>query len=244
MTVVVANYELSLICLEIMILWYLDKKTGWVNNRRGRRLVLVVCTSVLLTMQVGLAYDLSSYEQGEIGTSSRGFDRSYERYVDLQPGETRKLGTLSNWNTVTYLEVEVHPSHNNVTFYIIDENRPEVNYTFENLSERVSFLLPYRYTRPYVIANWTANLYNPSETESAIVSVSIQSPWIEDEWFIARRPILLWHTFPSIVLPVLWGYTGLSLLSARLKKSAAPVQISNQPQDVGNTTGQQSQVQT
>jgi hypothetical protein len=122
-------------------------------------------------------------------------------------------------------------------FYIMDENRPEVNYTSENFSESVHFLLPYRYTRPFVIANWTTNLYNPSETELVTAQVTILSSLMEDEWYISIGPIVSLHIFPSMILLALWGYVGYSLYRAKSRKPAAGVQVSEQPQDVGNTLG-------
>ncbi|RDE17611.1 MAG: hypothetical protein C4K49_02110 [Candidatus Thorarchaeota archaeon] len=201
------------VILEVIVLYCLNSRTGWVNKRRTRRLVIVISASVLLAIQVPLTCDMISYEQGDIGYSFPDGDWPYDEYVQVEPGETQKLGTVSNWNTLIYLEALTSPSVGNATFYFLDENLPDAKYTAENFSWNGYFRLPYRYTSLFVIANWTANLYNPSGTEPATVRVEIHTWVIEwDNVFGEALFTIWWHVLPLIILPVLWVYVGLSLL--------------------------------
>ncbi|RDE17005.1 MAG: hypothetical protein C4K49_03905 [Candidatus Thorarchaeota archaeon] len=229
-----------LIFPEIAVLSLFNVRTGWTANRRSRTLVLTVCTSALLVLQAGLVYDLQSYYQGEINRTG------WEESVDLPPEGTYHSKSLSNWYTVENLYLELFDWSGNVTFYIVDENIPQNKFEQGNCSHAcvLNLRLPYRYSYAFVVANWTIGLYNPSQNESIHGFITNSMAVIADEHFGVRQAVVIFHAWPLTAILTLWEYTGLSLLSAGLKKSVSPVQKGNQSQDVENTTGQQNQDQT
>ena len=227
-----------LIFPEIAVLSFFNVRTGWATKRKSRTLVLTVCTSALLVLQVGLVYDLQSYYQGEI--------HWWDESVDLPPGGTYHSKSLSNWYTVENLDLELWDWSDNVTFYIADENIPQNKFEQGNYSQdcTLSLKLPYRYSYAFVVANWTIGLHNPSQNESIHGFIGNLFPVIADGYFGVVRAVVIFHAWPLTAILTLWEYTGLSLLFAGLKKSVSPVQISNQSQDVENTTEQHYQEQT
>jgi len=243
MTTIVNVFPILSLCLivfEVLVLSSLNTRTGWVKNRRIRRRVLLVCTSTLLIIQTGLAYDLYSYYQGRIGDSgSMGFP-GYEENFDILPGESRQIGPLSNWFTVAALSVRLWSSPNEVTFYITDENIPQIKYEEGNYSGGELYLmLPYRFSRPFVIANWTINLCNPSQTEIIYVGIGVDSAIVSGVK-VAEVAAAFPHLWPFIAALTLWFYTDLSLSLEKSRKPTGRVQASGQPQDGGRSTGQEN----
>ncbi len=231
--------SLCLIAFELLVLSWLNTRTGWVKNRRIRKRVLLVCTSTLLIIQAGLAYDLYSYYQGQIGDSgSMGF-LGHEGSFDILPGESRQIGPLSNWFTVAAFSVLLWSSPNEVTFYITDENIPQIKYEEGNYSGGELYLmLPYRFSRPFVIANWTVNLCNPSQTETIYVDIRIDSGIVSGVK-VAEIAAAFPHLWPFIAVLTLWFYTDVSIQLERSHRPASHVQVSEQPQDGGSSTAQE-----
>lgn len=238
--------EICLIGLELLILWSLNARTGWVKNRSTRRRVLLVCTSTLLVIQAGLAYDLLSYYQGEIGYEGpmMGFP-VYGNHFNILPGESCKIGRLSNWFTAGNLYVRIRSSDNNVTFFVTDENIPQIRHEEGNYSDcELLFVLPYRFSRPFVVANWTVNLYNPSQNESIFVSVSMFSDPMEDVGIIAMHTVIFSHEWPLIAVLTLWFYTDVSIQLEKSRRPASHVQAREQPHDVRSSTAEENPEKT
>ncbi len=234
---VLIEFTLLLVFPEIVILSLFNVGTGWATKRKSRRLVLAVCTSALLTLQAGLAYDLQSYYQGEI------YGPFWGESVDLPPGETYHSKSLSNWYTVRDLDLQLRDWSGNVTFYITDENIPQNKYEQGNYSQycRFSLRLPYRYSYAFVVANWTINLYNPSQNESIYGFIGI-NVFITDGYF-PMRAVLMCHGLPLIAILTLWVYTGFSMRLERSRRPASRAQVSEQPQDGGSSAAQEDSEQ-
>jgi len=198
---------------QLLVLWWLDAHTGWAKNRRTRRRVLLVSTLALLFLQAGLAYDLQSYYQGAIEYRPRGMGL-YQGSLDIQPGESFRIGSMSNFYTVVDLWVYIGSGPSNVTLFMMDENTPQVRNELGNYSQAVLwFRLPYRYSRPFVIASWTVNLYNPSQNETIYVYISISSDSLMvDPPEPEKRWIDFSHLWPLIAIATLWLYTGFSMV--------------------------------
>jgi len=227
-------FALLLIFSEIVVLSLFNVWTGWATKRRSRTLVLTVCTSALLALQVGLVYDLQSYYQGEI--------HWWEESVDLPPGGTYHSKSLSNWYTVENLDLELRDWSDNITFYIADENIPQNKFEQGNYPQdcELHFRLPYRYSYAFVVANWTIGLYNPSQNESIHGFISNLFVMIADGHFGVVRAVVMFHAWPLVAILTLWVYTGFSMRLERSRRLAGRVQVSEQPQDGGSSTAQEN----
>lgn len=90
----------------------------------------------------------------------------------LDPGEAYTSDTLSFRFVVLDGVLRLSTDGENVTFYISDENTPEIQYyagNYTNSSERL-FRLPYAYLGFYSEAKWTMHFYNPSQNATVEVS--------------------------------------------------------------------------
>jgi len=229
--------EILLIVFELLILASLNARTGWVRKKGSGRLVLMVCTSILLALQAGLVYDLQSYYQGEIGFKGGSWgDFRHDESVVILPGGTYQTKSISNWHTVMDLYIRIETAPVNATLYIRDENSPQVMRQLGNYSYAiVCFRLPYLYSCPFVIANWTANVHNPSQNESIDVSISIFREPVEDSGSLLQDSVVSPHNYPSIAIVTLWFYALWTMHHERPRKPTSHVQVGNQPEDCGST---------
>ena len=227
-----------LIFPEIAVLSLFNVRTGWTADRRSRTLVLTVCTSALLVLQAGLVYDLQSYYQGGI------YGTGWEESVDIPPEGTYHSRSLSNWYTVENLYLELFDWSGNVTFYIVDENIPQNKFEQGNCSHAcvLNLRLPYRYSYAFVVANWTIGIHNPSQNESIHGFIGIFIFITEGPFSV--RQVVLYHGWPLVAILTLWVYTGFSVHLERSRRRAGRLQVSEQPQDGGSSTAQESPEQT
>jgi hypothetical protein len=131
--------------------------------------VLLLSTLVISPVLILNQYEINAYYYGKGNVS--------DIFV-LSPGERNKLGPLSNQGALhdSFFLVHILVENGNVTFYIMDENRPDVfyyldSYANETFIDPVS--LPYRDSEPFIVANWTANYYNPSQDQAIEVNTQI-----------------------------------------------------------------------
>jgi hypothetical protein len=131
----------------------------------------------------------------------------------LSPGERNKLGPLSNLGALdgSDFEVQILVENGNVTFYIMDENRPDVFYYLDTYANEtfLSVSLPYPVSDQFNVANWTANYYNPSQdqaievnTQILLVVLAIWPPEFEQ----IMRILLI----PHQILVTLWICAGVA----------------------------------
>jgi hypothetical protein len=117
----------------------------------------------------------------------------------LSPGERNKLGPLSNQGALdgSDFEVQILVENGNVTFYIMDENRPDVFYYSDSYANETSLpvSLPYPVSNPFIVANWTANYYNPSQDQAIEVNTEIRL------WVIAIFPSPLAQRMRVLLIP-------------------------------------------
>jgi hypothetical protein len=145
----------------------------------------------------------------------------------LSPGERNKLGPLSNQGALdgSDFEIQILVENGNVTFYIMDENRPDVFYYSDSYANETSLpaSLPYPVSNPFIVANWTANYYNPSQDQAIEVNTEIRL------WVILIFPSPLAQRIRVLLIPhqilvTLWICAGVASfyqwrLKAKQKKS-------------------------
>ncbi|MHA2140041.1 MAG: hypothetical protein ACXADC_17975 [Candidatus Thorarchaeota archaeon] len=131
-------------------------------------MVLLLCTLVISPVLILNQYEINAYYYGKGNVSNISF---------LSPGERKKLGPLSNQGALggSHLIVHILVENGNVTFYIMDENRPDVFYYLDSYANETMFtvFLPYPLSEPFIVANWTANYYNPSQDQAIEVNIQI-----------------------------------------------------------------------
>ena len=106
--------------------------------------------------------------------------------------------------------------NNNVTFYLIDQNRPETHHLEANYSgEYMGIRLPYLYTETGVPARWSVCLRNPTPGS---LNVSIESISLEDSIEMARWSIEYNLYLPLALLFTIWMALGTPLLIIHRKR--------------------------
>lgn len=231
-----------LIILELLVLSLLNRRTGWAKKKSTARRVVIVCTSILLILWAGLAYDLQSYGHGWLGGGFGGdlldgFDVFNTQHVVVPPRESRQIGPLSNWRTLDELQVDILSGSSYVMFYILDDNVPQVKYKIGNCSEgSLFFRLPYRYSCAFVVANWVVDLYNSDQNETILVTLHFNE--ISSDGLSAMYIVVSLHVWPPTIIPGFWLYGAYSLRRERLRKSASGVEVGELQQDAASPVAQ------
>ena len=129
---------------------------------------LLLSTLVISPALIRSQCEINAYYYGESSVSAT---------FSLSPGERNKLGPLSNQGALdgSWFRVQILVENGNVTFYIMDENRPDVFYYSDSYANETSLpvSLPYPVSNPFIVANWTANYYNPSQDQAIEVNMQI-----------------------------------------------------------------------
>ncbi|MFW9860784.1 MAG: hypothetical protein ACFFET_00750 [Candidatus Thorarchaeota archaeon] len=167
-------------------------------------MVLLLSTLVISPVLILNQFEINAYYYGSPGATAT---------FSLSPGERSKLGPLSNQGSLdgSDFEVRILLENGNVTFYIVDENRPDVFYysgTYAN-DTNLAISLPYPLSGPITVANWTANYYNPSQNQTIEVDTQIMM------WVIAIFPSPLAQSLrvlliPHQILATLWICAGVA----------------------------------
>jgi hypothetical protein len=165
---------------------------------------LLLSTLVISPFLIRSQVEINAYYYGKSNVSAILF---------LSPGERNKLGPLSNQGALdgSDFRVQILVENGNVTFYIMDENRPDVFYYLDTYSNEtfLSVSLPYPVSDPFIVANWTANYYNPSQDQAIEVNTQIQllTILIFPSELQKRMQVLL---IPYQVLVTLWICAGVA----------------------------------
>jgi len=157
-------------------------------------------------MLIGSQIEINAYYYGKSGDSA---------IFSLSPGERNKLGPLSNQGALhgASFMVQILVENGNVTFHIMDENRPHVFYYFDTYANETFLSV----SLPYPVANWTANYYNPSQDQAIEVNTQIMllTILIYPSPLAQRIHRLL---IPHYILATLWICAGVaSFYQWRLK---------------------------
>jgi hypothetical protein len=188
------------------------KHGSWKSASRTALISLIVFSAILLPFALWGGYNLNGIENG--GMFVDGF-HSWEKSLSLPPETTYKSATLSNYYTIgrAYLTITAEEE---IIFYLLDENRPEVRYEECNstqLGNFTGFILPYYYSEPFVVANWTMNVFNPSLNATVGVTLSIYG--FEDAGaIVVYSPQRIQYEEPSRGIASLWQYTLIITLLA------------------------------
>ena len=101
-----------------------------------------------------------------------------------------------------------------VTFYVRDENKQNSTYQEGNYTNsKLRFQLPYRYSDPFVVAQWTVNLYNPHETERIIVRLNISAGGFEDSGMLPIFWVYYYYRMPLLIISTVWIVAGIASAS-------------------------------
>jgi hypothetical protein len=165
---------------------------------------LLLSTLVISPLLIGSQCEINAYSYGSPGVAAT---------FSLSPGERNKLGPLSNQGALRGSDFAVHMlvENGNVTFYIMDENRPDVFYYLDTCDNETiwSVSLPYPLSEPFTVANWTANYYNPSQNQTIEVNTQIMMFVIAifPSPLAQRVQVLL---IPHQILATLWICAGVA----------------------------------
>jgi 4-amino-4-deoxy-L-arabinose transferase-like glycosyltransferase len=136
----------------------------------------------------------------------------------IGPSDVERIDDVSNIHTKAYANI-VFSCESNVTFYLIDQNTPEIHHREANYSEEsIGFRLPYLFTEAGVPARWSVCLMNPNLD---FVNVSIQSIWLEDSIEIAWWSIDYNLYLPLVLLFGVWIALGTPLLVIHRKRMSS-----------------------
>jgi hypothetical protein len=173
--------------------------------RPSRVIVLALVVSLICIPVYSIdAQQVSAYYVGDVVL------RWDSMNFTIGPNEIQRIDNISNIHTIAaaYLTIDCDK---NVTFYLADQNRPEVHYSESNYSnQNMIFVLPYLYTDEGVPARWSVCLLNPNPST---LNVTIEPIWVEDSIEMAW-----WSVEFNLYLP-------LALLFAVLVALGGPLMI-------------------
>ena len=181
-----------------IICYFSFRESQWIRKKRNGMRFLLLSTLVISPFLIGSQCEINAYYYGKSSVFAT---------FSLSPGESNKLGPLSNQGALrgSDFEVQILVENGNVTFYIMDENRPDVFYYLDNYANETFLSV----SLPYPVANWTANYYNPSQDQAIEVNTQIMllvilifpSPLAQ------RMRVLL---IPHQILVTLWICAGVA----------------------------------
>ena len=181
---------------------------------------LLLSTLVISPALIRSQCEINAYYYGESSVSAT---------FSLSPGERNKLGPLSNQGALdgSWFRVQILVENGNVTFYIMDENRPDEFYYLDTYANEtfLSVSLAYPVLDPFIMANWTANYYNPSQDQVIEVNTQIML-WvilIFPSPLAQRIQVLL---IPHQILTTLWICAGVaSFYQWKLKAKQEKIEL-------------------
>lgn len=152
----------------VIVCYIIFRKSQWIRKRRNGMMFLLLSTLAISPILILNQFEINAYYYGSPGGAAT---------FSLSPGERNTLGPLSNQGSLhgSDFEVRIFVENGNVTFYVVDENRPDVFYysgTYAN-DTNLAVSLPYPLSGPFTVANWTANYYNPSQDQTIEVDTQI-----------------------------------------------------------------------
>jgi len=211
------NWLLLWAIIFFIIYYYNRRNLTWERKRNIGAITLLIFTILLIPFNVWGIYNL-------IGIENDGQYYLWRDSFSLGPNETYTSETLSNLYSISGESLGISTDGGNCTFYICDENLPEVRYFFQNISENeVDYLgnpyeydwiflsVPYHYSGFIRTANWTMNFFNPSQSESIDVILGI-SPVPTDTPSIRSTFAYTIYQEPTIALVCLWIAAGFVTL--------------------------------
>ena len=133
----------------------------------------------------------------------------------IGPGAVERIDDVSNIHTRASVYIDIS-CESNVTFYLIDQNMPEIHHREANYSEKsISFRLPYLCTETGVPARWSVCFMNPNLD---FINVSIVSIWLEDAIEMAWWSIEYNLYLPLVLLLGVWVALGAPMLVIHRKR--------------------------
>ena len=178
---------------------------------RPEWIVIIALVTMLVCLPIyAINYqEVSAYDEGDVIFRWRTWN------FTIGPSDVERIDDVSNIHTKASAYIMIS-CDSNVTFYLIDQNRPESRHREANYSqESIGFRLPYLFTEAGVPARWSVCLMNPNLD---FLNVSIESIWLEDNIEIARWSIEYDLYQPLVVLFSVWLALGTPLLIIHRKR--------------------------
>jgi hypothetical protein len=204
----ITNWFFVWIIMFLVIFYQKSRAMTWERRCNVAAVTLLILTIVLIPFHFWGTYSLSGILNGGLYEGSDSFSLSQE--------ETYTSETLSNKYSEFNGLVMITSDGGYYTFYICDENNPEVRYSEANYTDSVGITLslPYHHSGLFIVANWTLNFYNPGQNESiSVVFETIPQP---KQAIIDPPPPspLYKYQQPMVALVNLWFAAGLVTLFA------------------------------
>ncbi|MFW9769909.1 MAG: hypothetical protein ACFFF9_13230 [Candidatus Thorarchaeota archaeon] len=181
------------------------KAMTWQQKRDNSALVVVVLTLILLPFHFYGQYSLVGIENGGMEVTGT--------IVSLNPHESITSLRLANIHAINPVGMIVHliPSDSNISFYLIDENLPQVRQQETVLSdgEFFDFRLPYVFSNLATPARWTYCLLNPNDNLSVEVILAISV--LQVNVILQPDPLFIYR-FPTIALYTVWFIWSILIL--------------------------------
>ena len=200
----------------VYLIYYRDEGTmSWERRRKKAAVTTLILTILITPFSLWGVYNLN-------GLSNGGLEGDYSDSFSLDHQDTYKSLTLSNMFSDVRADLIVSNFGGPCVFYLCDENNPEVWYSETNITSvgynvmYIQLELPYLYTDFILVANWTLNFYNPSQTEHVSITFDIYDH--SDVTILVNPPQpgpLYKYVLPIAVLFGLWGVAGVGTLLAR-----------------------------
>ena len=152
-TIIPSPWPAALMVLFLVMALFTSKRTKWIRHRRNTLITMSILAAILLPIQAVLCSNLLAFEYGNMNFSDE---------VSIAPQETHMSLQISNWFTTIDLSLVIS-STGNVTLLLIDQNNLDISFEQGYYTEDLAVIrLPHLYSSPFVAANWTVCLYNPS----------------------------------------------------------------------------------
>lgn len=192
---------------------YKWRNTTWKKKSKLGKTTVLILTLILSPFAFWGTYNFIGIENGGLFEGDGGA-------FSLGPGETFTSDTLSNQFTLVGTDLSLTTDGGNITFYLCDENTPEIRYGVVNISggDWMYLSLPYLYSGFLSISNWTLNFYNPSPNTSVSGTFEIGYNMDLPPTSIYRSIALRNYQEPVIALLSMWSMAGVVTLWARNKK--------------------------
>lgn len=182
---------------------------------RPKQIAVLVFIPMLVCLPIYMmnSQEVSAYYEGDVVFRWRTWN------FTIGPSDVERIDDVSNIHFKAFAYILIS-CQRNVTFYLVDQNRPEVHHQEANYSQdSIQFSLPYLFTEAGVAARWSVCLMNPN---LEFINVSIESIWLEDYIEIAWWSIDYTLYLPLVLLFAFWVALGTSLVITHRKRLRSP----------------------
>ena len=196
-------YDVFVLLVLFVVVLYSTQSTKGIRKYRNSMILIIVSTSIAMPFQIMTSYDVVAYSAGS--NDLLGVHDS----IELEPDETHMIQDISNWYNIEAFTIDIITLPENVTFYLKDENSPEVRYhELELGNTSIGLRLPHLYSEFLKVANWTLCFTNPNEMSihisyGVVFLIPLVSTPSVHTYYALQAPLialsLLWILIPSLL---------------------------------------------